>query len=328
MIGAGYIGLEAAAVLTGLGHHVTVLEALDRVLARVAAAPLSAFYAAEHRARGVDLRLGISVVCLEGGTRVRTGGGWATEARFRPISSSSASASSPRFPRCSTPGPREPAEGFGSTRPAGPRCRACMRSATSPPTPASTRTARSSGSNRSATPPTWARSRRAPLRGRTLRTPRYPGSGPTSTTSSSRRPDWRGAMTRQWCAAIRRRARLRSPISGGGTLIALDAVNRVRDYAAAPLAHPRPRQARCQTAGRSRHRARKLLRAPRWHAFCSRRRSRRLAHWPLLDPGAPARRRGPLGRRSRPCRGRRPRRRSRRCGPRARLISCGCSGST
>ena len=58
VIGAGYIGLEAAAVLTKLGRHVTVLEAQDRVLARVAGEPLSRFYEAEHRAHGVDIRLG------------------------------------------------------------------------------------------------------------------------------------------------------------------------------------------------------------------------------------------------------------------------------
>ena len=36
VIGGGYIGLEAAAVLAKLGKQVTVLEAMDRVLARVA----------------------------------------------------------------------------------------------------------------------------------------------------------------------------------------------------------------------------------------------------------------------------------------------------
>ncbi|WP_347716878.1 FAD-dependent oxidoreductase [Sphingomonas sp.] len=65
VIGGGYIGLEAAAVLTKLGKHVTVLEALDRVLARVAGEPLSRFYEAEHRAHGVDVRLGCSVECIE-----------------------------------------------------------------------------------------------------------------------------------------------------------------------------------------------------------------------------------------------------------------------
>jgi 3-phenylpropionate/trans-cinnamate dioxygenase ferredoxin reductase subunit len=65
VIGGGYIGLEAAAVLSKLGKQVTVLEAQDRVLARVAGEPLSRFYEAEHRAHGVDVRLGASVACIE-----------------------------------------------------------------------------------------------------------------------------------------------------------------------------------------------------------------------------------------------------------------------
>ena len=66
VIGGGYIGLEAAAVLTKFGKSVTVLEALDRVLARVAGEPLSRFYEAEHRAHGVDVRLGAKVDGLVG----------------------------------------------------------------------------------------------------------------------------------------------------------------------------------------------------------------------------------------------------------------------
>jgi 3-phenylpropionate/trans-cinnamate dioxygenase ferredoxin reductase subunit len=66
VIGGGYIGLEAAAVLAKLGKQVTVLEALDRVLARVAGVALSRFYEAEHRAHGVDVRLGAMVDCIEG----------------------------------------------------------------------------------------------------------------------------------------------------------------------------------------------------------------------------------------------------------------------
>ena len=58
VIGGGYIGLEAAAVLATLGKEVTLLEEEDRVLSRVAGAPLSRFYEAEHRARGVDVRTG------------------------------------------------------------------------------------------------------------------------------------------------------------------------------------------------------------------------------------------------------------------------------
>jgi 3-phenylpropionate/trans-cinnamate dioxygenase ferredoxin reductase component len=66
IVGGGYIGLEAAAVLTKLGKPVTVIEALPRVLARVAGVELSAFYEAEHRAHGVDLRTGIGVTAIEG----------------------------------------------------------------------------------------------------------------------------------------------------------------------------------------------------------------------------------------------------------------------
>ncbi len=65
VIGGGYIGLEAAAVLARFGKPVTVLEALPRVLARVAGEPLSRFYEAEHRAHGVDIRLNVAVICIE-----------------------------------------------------------------------------------------------------------------------------------------------------------------------------------------------------------------------------------------------------------------------
>jgi 3-phenylpropionate/trans-cinnamate dioxygenase ferredoxin reductase subunit len=70
VIGGGYIGLEAAAVLSKLGCKVTLLEALPRVLARVAGPELSAFYEGEHRAHGVDLRTGVVVDSLVGEGRV------------------------------------------------------------------------------------------------------------------------------------------------------------------------------------------------------------------------------------------------------------------
>lgn len=66
IIGGGYIGLEAAASLTKLGKHVTVVEALDRLLARVAGPPISAFFLEQHRQHGVDVRLGAAVACIEG----------------------------------------------------------------------------------------------------------------------------------------------------------------------------------------------------------------------------------------------------------------------
>ena len=65
VIGGGYIGLEAAAVLTKLGKRVSLFEALPRVLARVAGEVLSRFYEGEHRAHGVDLRLDAQVEAFE-----------------------------------------------------------------------------------------------------------------------------------------------------------------------------------------------------------------------------------------------------------------------
>lgn len=70
VIGGGYIGLEAAAVLAKLGRQVTVLEAQDRVLARVAGEPLSRFFEGEHRAHGVEIRLGVVVEAILGEDRV------------------------------------------------------------------------------------------------------------------------------------------------------------------------------------------------------------------------------------------------------------------
>ncbi|MDE1917799.1 MAG: FAD-dependent oxidoreductase [Sphingomonadales bacterium] len=66
VIGGGYIGLEAAAVLAKRGLSVTLLEALPRVLARVAGDELSSFYQAVHRSHGVDLRMEAIVECLVG----------------------------------------------------------------------------------------------------------------------------------------------------------------------------------------------------------------------------------------------------------------------
>jgi 3-phenylpropionate/trans-cinnamate dioxygenase ferredoxin reductase component len=71
VVGGGYIGLETAAVLTKRGKRVVLVEALDRVLARVAAPELSRFYEAEHRARGVDIRLSQTVTAIEGEGRAR-----------------------------------------------------------------------------------------------------------------------------------------------------------------------------------------------------------------------------------------------------------------
>jgi 3-phenylpropionate/trans-cinnamate dioxygenase ferredoxin reductase subunit len=57
IIGAGYIGLEVAAVCCKLGLDVTVVEMADRVMSRVVSEQVSAFYAAQHQVHGVKLRL-------------------------------------------------------------------------------------------------------------------------------------------------------------------------------------------------------------------------------------------------------------------------------
>ncbi|GGZ98130.1 putative ferredoxin reductase [Arenicella chitinivorans] len=61
IVGAGYIGLEVAASALQLGCQVTVLEAMERVLARVTSETVSEFYQQVHRNAGVDLRLNASV---------------------------------------------------------------------------------------------------------------------------------------------------------------------------------------------------------------------------------------------------------------------------
>lgn len=71
VIGGGFIGLEAAAALSKYGKRVVLLEAQDRVLARVAGTPLSRFFEAEHRAHGVEVRLDAQVDCILGEGRVR-----------------------------------------------------------------------------------------------------------------------------------------------------------------------------------------------------------------------------------------------------------------
>ncbi len=76
VIGGGYIGLEAAAVLVKFGKTVTLLEAPDRVLARVAGEELSRFFEAEHRAHGVDVRTNVAV------DRTEAGGGRANGVRL------------------------------------------------------------------------------------------------------------------------------------------------------------------------------------------------------------------------------------------------------
>jgi len=69
LIGAGYIGLEVAAVVRQRGFDVTVLEAAERVMSRTVSAEVSAFYAACHRAAGVAIHCNAAVKALHGASR-------------------------------------------------------------------------------------------------------------------------------------------------------------------------------------------------------------------------------------------------------------------
>lgn len=61
VIGGGFIGLEAAAVLRGLGLAVTVVEAADRLSARVFPPLLSDWLKRLHESHGVEIRLSAAV---------------------------------------------------------------------------------------------------------------------------------------------------------------------------------------------------------------------------------------------------------------------------
>jgi 3-phenylpropionate/trans-cinnamate dioxygenase ferredoxin reductase subunit len=79
VIGGGFIGLECAAVAATLGCKVVVLEALERLMARVVSPVLSAYYRDLHCGRGVDVRIGAAVSEIDGSagrvTGVRCGDG-------------------------------------------------------------------------------------------------------------------------------------------------------------------------------------------------------------------------------------------------------------
>lgn len=65
VIGGGYIGLEFAAVARSKDVRVTVLEAADRVLARVTAPVISEFFERIHRDAGVEIVVGAQLDSFE-----------------------------------------------------------------------------------------------------------------------------------------------------------------------------------------------------------------------------------------------------------------------
>src|SRR5690606_3598395 len=70
LVGAGYIGLEVAAVAASRGVDVTVLEARDRVMSRVVGPDVSRFYDRCHASAGVKIRYGATVSAFSGGASV------------------------------------------------------------------------------------------------------------------------------------------------------------------------------------------------------------------------------------------------------------------
>jgi NADPH-dependent 2,4-dienoyl-CoA reductase/sulfur reductase-like enzyme len=69
-VGAGFIGAEVAATCRGLGIEVSLIEALPVPLERGLGPTMGAVVADLHRDHGVDVRLGVGVVRIEGGARV------------------------------------------------------------------------------------------------------------------------------------------------------------------------------------------------------------------------------------------------------------------
>jgi NADPH-dependent 2,4-dienoyl-CoA reductase/sulfur reductase-like enzyme len=65
ILGAGWIGLEAAAAAREAGAEVTVVESLDLPLLRVMGPEVAAVFADLHREHGVELRLGAQVSAFQ-----------------------------------------------------------------------------------------------------------------------------------------------------------------------------------------------------------------------------------------------------------------------
>jgi 3-phenylpropionate/trans-cinnamate dioxygenase ferredoxin reductase subunit len=66
VIGAGFIGLEFAAIARGKGVPVHVIELVDRVMARVVCPDTSAYFAEAHRKTGVEFSFGARIERLGG----------------------------------------------------------------------------------------------------------------------------------------------------------------------------------------------------------------------------------------------------------------------
>src|SRR6266852_8041675 len=72
VIGAGFIGLEFAAVARAQGKHVHIVELTDRVMGRVVSVATSHFFAAAHRRAGGEVGFGAQAARM-GGDKGRVG---------------------------------------------------------------------------------------------------------------------------------------------------------------------------------------------------------------------------------------------------------------
>ncbi len=70
IIGGGYIGLEMASAARKMGKQVTVLEAENRILARVVAPEVSEFYTSLHKAEGAAIHTNQMVTEIKGDDHV------------------------------------------------------------------------------------------------------------------------------------------------------------------------------------------------------------------------------------------------------------------
>lgn len=202
IVGGGFIGLETAAAATDMGIAVTLVEAQPRVLARTCPPAVSAFVEREHRSHGVDLRTGTSVRSvarrdgallaeLSDNTVVRTdlilaGVGIAPNDTLAATAGLAVDdgvlVDAVAGPRTPTSSPRATAHGSGTVSSAA----AC---ASSP----------------FRTPLTRPESRPGPCAESRPNASRRPGSGPISTTTSSRWPACRRRATQLSSAATRHR---------------------------------------------------------------------------------------------------------------------------
>lgn len=78
VVGGGFIGLEAASLLRGMGIGVDVIEMAPRLMQRAVSEPMSAWFLAHHRGEGSNVRLATSVAAVEhraSGTKVQLSDG-------------------------------------------------------------------------------------------------------------------------------------------------------------------------------------------------------------------------------------------------------------